>query len=59
MNYTKAKVEVVNFNNNDVITASLGKHPICANDITWNYGCFANYGVTFDDHRCITSEYNF
>ena len=58
MNYTKAKVEIVNFNNDDVITASLGKHPLCGNQISWDRGCWANHAITFDEHRCITTEYN-
>ena len=56
MNYEKAKVEVVKFSNEDVITVSaLPNHPVCTGNMAKKHGCGWN-GVTIEAGLCLTNE---
>ena len=54
MNYEKAKVEVVKFSNEDVITVSAGSgHPVCHKYFAKKFGCGSNL---ISAGLCLTTE---
>ena len=54
MNYEKAKVEVVKFNNEDVITVSaVPGHPVCHKYFAEKYGCGSKL---ISAGLCLTTE---